>query len=125
MLFFMYCLLLYNTFMYADGFVAGTLIKISPATYVPIEQVTINDTLVASQNNQHCPIVRVIRKTIDHSVKIAIDDTYICAAYEQKFYVHQLFYNPLWRRICMNLCTTMKVVIATIIKILHRMILSV
>src|SRR5580700_788397 len=70
MLFLMYCLLLYNTCMYADGFVAGTLIKISPTTYVPIEQVTINDTLVASQNNQHCPIVRATKKTVDHYVKI-------------------------------------------------------
>src|SRR5580700_6000645 len=85
--FFVSCVLHSALLIKTDGFVAGTLIKTTPTTYVPIEQLAINDTLVASQNNQHCPIVRATKKTADHYVKIAIDDTYICAAYEQKFYV--------------------------------------
>src|SRR5580700_11067746 len=68
--FFLVSCLLYSALIQTDGFVAGTLIKTTPTTYVPIEQLAINDTLVASQNNQHCPIVRATKKTADHYVKI-------------------------------------------------------
>jgi len=68
--FFVSCVLHSALLIKTDGFVAGTLIKTTPTTYVPIEQLAINDTLVASQNNQHCPIVRATKKTADHYVKI-------------------------------------------------------
>jgi len=73
-----------------EGFLAGTLIK-TVSGYVPIEQLIIGDIVVSYDHKNNCytqyPITCVACSAADFCIKIQINDEYIYASPEQKFYV--------------------------------------
>src|SRR5437016_14057831 len=72
-------------FLTADGFLSGTLIK-TAIDSVAIEDLSTND-LIISHDKRTCQPVLITSKIVDQYIKICIEDEYICAALEQKFYL--------------------------------------
>lgn len=84
------CLLvfLYTTPLLADGFVAGTLVKI-PTGYIPIEQLSVGDVVLCTDFSGE-QIERRITSTISYDVErsiiITVDGVEIYVSSEHRFY---------------------------------------
>jgi hypothetical protein len=72
-------------FLIADGFLPNTLVK-TIFDYVAIENLTTTDAIV-SHDKRACQPISIISKIVDQYIKICIEDEYICAAPDQKFYL--------------------------------------
>lgn len=73
---------------YSTGFTAGTLIK-TPKEFIPIENLLTNTLVVSYPNVSSSPIQRVMNThhyTINHGIKITIENTELTCATNQLFY---------------------------------------
>lgn len=72
----------------AQGFVAGTLVKI-PLGYLPIEQIAKDDLVIVCRNNQYVKrkVTQVIRNKSSCFYRIVVDDAFIDVAPDQKLYI--------------------------------------
>jgi hypothetical protein len=74
----------------AQGFVAGTLVKI-PSGYLPIEQITKDDLVIAYRNNEYVErrVTHTIRNKNSCFYHIVVDGAFIDVAPDQKLYISE------------------------------------
>jgi hypothetical protein len=73
---------------YAEGFGVGTLVKISGG-YRQIEQLCVGDRVICydSQNNEvESIVIYIAKKSVDHYVRMKINDEIITIAHDQRVY---------------------------------------
>lgn len=81
-----------SSFIFSEGFVAGTLVKTSTG-YTPIEQLCVGDLVICFDGNNNCverPIINVLRMYAAGYARIYIEDECISISIEQQMYDVQL-----------------------------------
>lgn len=82
------CMFLYMNQSLAEGFIAGTLIKI-PSGYTKIEDLRIGDSIISNDtisNIVENKIIYITKKIADRFISITIGNENICVASDQQIY---------------------------------------
>src|SRR5579872_4836597 len=84
----MVCFLLLSANVFAEGFIAGTLVK-TLTGYVPIEDIRINDYVLCYDSHNNVvekPVLHIVIKRAFSSVRLYINDICVTVDKNQKFY---------------------------------------
>src|SRR5882724_10080316 len=82
MLSFICGMLVWLNVLQAEGFVADTLVNMQKG-YAPIQSICVGDVTI----DDDC-VIHTGQKKVECYVKISLGDCVVCAAFDQKFYVH-------------------------------------